>query len=117
MAHLSIASVYLVAVLHMGFFVLESVLWTSPTVRRIFGNTAEAAEATRVLALNQGFYNLGLAALLIFFQITDNNGGLLGGLLFLVAMGLVGGISASRGILAIQSLPALVAFLMVWWVG
>ena len=34
----------LVALLHVGFFVLESVLWTKPTGMRIFGLSAEDAE-------------------------------------------------------------------------
>ena len=69
---LSTIAIVFVAALHIGFFVLESVLWTSPNVMLIFGNTEEEAQATRVLALNQGFYNLGAAALLMWFHTTDN---------------------------------------------
>ncbi|WP_236796156.1 DUF1304 domain-containing protein [Amycolatopsis sp. GM8] len=51
----------LAALLHVYIFVLESVLWTKPRARRVFGTTAEEAIATQELALNQGFYNLFLA--------------------------------------------------------
>lgn len=52
----------LAAALHVVIFVMESLLWTTPRVRAVFGiRTAEAAETTRPLALNQGFYNLFLA--------------------------------------------------------
>lgn len=49
------------ALIHVYIFVLESLSWTSPKTRALFGTTAEQAEATRELAYNQGFYNLFLA--------------------------------------------------------
>ncbi|WP_336645197.1 DUF1304 domain-containing protein [Microbacterium sp. USHLN186] len=52
----------LAAAFHVFIFVLESVRWTQPATRRIFGVRSEAdAETTRALAFNQGFYNLFLA--------------------------------------------------------
>ncbi|WP_017586670.1 DUF1304 domain-containing protein [Nocardiopsis ganjiahuensis] len=51
----------LAALIHVYIFVLESFRWTDPGTRRIFGISAEAAETTRELAYNQGFYNLFLA--------------------------------------------------------
>lgn len=47
---------------HVYVFVLESLLWTSDRARRIFGTSPADAATTRQLALNQGFYNLFLAA-------------------------------------------------------
>ena len=57
--------VALVALLHLGFLVLEMFLWTRPAGLRIFRNTPEKAQATRVLAANQGLYNGFLAAGLV----------------------------------------------------
>ncbi len=51
----------LAALVHVYIFVLESLRWTAPATRRVFGTTAEQAETTRALAYNQGFYNLFLA--------------------------------------------------------
>jgi len=51
----------LAGVLHVLFFCMESLWWTKPAVARRFGNSAEQAAATRLLAFNQGFYNLFLA--------------------------------------------------------
>ena len=110
----STVAIVVVAALHVGFFVLESVLWTSPEVMRIFGTTAEEALATRLLALNQGFYNLGAAALLIWFHTAGNTAGVMGVLLFLAGMGLVGALTANWAILLLQTLPALVALLLVY---
>ena len=51
----------LAALLHVYIFVLESFRWTAPRTRAAFGTTAEEAQTTKMLAFNQGFYNLFLA--------------------------------------------------------
>ena len=52
----------LAAVLHVVFFVFESLLWTRPAVYARFGIASrEQAETIRPMAYNQGFYNLALA--------------------------------------------------------
>lgn len=51
----------LAALLHVYIFVMESLTWTSPRTRATFGTTEAEAETTRLLAFNQGFYNLFLA--------------------------------------------------------
>jgi putative membrane protein len=51
----------LAGLLHVYIFTMESLTWTSPRTRATFGTTAEEAETTKLLALNQGFYNLFLA--------------------------------------------------------
>jgi putative membrane protein len=51
----------LAALLHVYIFVMESVTWTTPRTRAVFGTTAEEAQTTKLLAFNQGFYNLFLA--------------------------------------------------------
>ncbi|HEY3997040.1 MAG TPA: DUF1304 domain-containing protein [Mycobacterium sp.] len=51
----------LAALLHIYIFVMESLTWTSPRTRAAFGTTPEEAETTKLLAFNQGFYNLFLA--------------------------------------------------------
>ena len=51
----------LAALLHVYIFTMESLTWTSPRTRKTFGTTPEEAETTKLLAFNQGFYNLFLA--------------------------------------------------------
>jgi putative membrane protein len=51
----------LAALVHVYIWVLESFLWTARRTRAAFGTSLEEAEATKLLALNQGFYNLFLA--------------------------------------------------------
>ena len=55
----------LVAALHLAFLVLEMFLWTTPTGRTVFGLDREFAQASKVLAANQGLYNGFLAAGLV----------------------------------------------------
>ena len=54
--------VALVALLHLYFLVLEMFLWDKPAGLRAFGQTPQAAAASKVLAANQGLYNGFLAA-------------------------------------------------------
>ena len=51
----------LASLLHVYIFTMESLTWTSARTRATFGTTAEEAETTKLLAFNQGFYNLFLA--------------------------------------------------------
>jgi putative membrane protein len=54
--------VTLAAALHVAIFVMESISWTRPSIWKRFGvQSQEAADTTRPLAYNQGFYNLFLA--------------------------------------------------------
>ncbi|KQV25969.1 MULTISPECIES: DUF1304 domain-containing protein [unclassified Microcella] len=53
----------LAAALHIGFFVLESLAFSRPRVRRMFGVRVEDdSRPLRLFAANQGVYNLALAA-------------------------------------------------------
>jgi putative membrane protein len=55
----------LAALLHVYIFVMETLTWTTPRTRAVFGTTAEDAVTTTMLAFNQGFYNLFLAIVTI----------------------------------------------------
>src|SRR5438045_9017131 len=55
-------AVVIVALLHIAFLVLEMFLWTKPFGRRVFGLSAEVAQGSAPLAMNQGLYNGFLAA-------------------------------------------------------
>lgn len=50
------------ALVHVGIFALESVLWAKPSTWRKFGLKSQAdANLMESMAFNQGFYNLFLA--------------------------------------------------------
>lgn len=101
----------IVAVLHVAFAVGESVGWTA--FARRLGYDDARIEATRPLALNQGAYNLGVAAMLGWAVYTSNwpTAQLL--LLFIAAMSIVGALSVRWTIFVIQGLPALIALALI----
>jgi len=54
--------VFVAALVHLGIFALESVLWSKPSTWKRFGVADQRdAEVLRPMAYNQGFYNLFLA--------------------------------------------------------
>jgi len=107
--------VALVALIHVYILILEMFLWTTPKGRKAFGLTAEFAEASKVLAANQGLYNGFLAAGLIWGLTLGATGGPVK-LFFLACVlvaGLYGAATASRKILFIQALPAAIGLALL----
>ena len=106
----------LVALLHVYFFLLETVLFKTRG-RRVFGLSAEKAEIMAPAMSNQGCYNGFLvAALLIGLLHPDPHVGFLFkiyGLSCVIVAGIWGGVTVKRTILYIQALPALVALILV----
>ena len=109
MPNVAVVLVVLVALLHLYFLVLEMFLWTRPLGLRTFRNTPEKAEATRVLAANQGLYNGFLAAGLLYGVATGSREFLLFFLLCVVAAGLYGAYSVNKRIFFVQGVPAIAA--------
>lgn len=98
----------LVALIHVYILILEMFLWTTPKGRKAFGLTPEFAQASKVLAANQGLYNGFLAAGLLWGLTLGAAGGPVK-VFFLACVlvaGLYGAATASRKILVIQALPA-----------
>jgi putative membrane protein len=103
-----------IALLHLGFLVLEMFLWNHPAGRRIFRMTKEVSESSAALAANQGLYNGFLAAGLVWGL---NSGEFSVKVFFLVCIliaGIFGGLTAKRSILYIQALPALLALVLLY---
>ena len=116
MQQLANIAVLVVALLHLGFLVLEMFLWTKPFGRRTFGLSRELAEATKGLAANQGLYNGFLAAGLIWGVIAGDAGFPIK-VFFLACViiaGIFGAITAKRSILFVQALPGMIALIAVW---
>ncbi|MCA0393578.1 MAG: DUF1304 domain-containing protein [Proteobacteria bacterium] len=107
------ALVLLVAALHLYFLALEMFLWTRPLGLKTFRNTPEKAEATRVLAANQGLYNGFLAAGLVYGVATGSREFCLFFLACVVVAGLYGAYSVNKRIFFVQALPALLAIAAV----
>ena len=105
----------LVALLHLYFLVLEMFLWTKPIGLKVFRNTPEKAQTTKVLAANQGLYNGFLVAGLV-WGLTLGAAGLDIKVFFLgcvIVAGVYGAWSVSRRILWVQAVPGAVALALV----
>jgi putative membrane protein len=114
MKFLGIALVLLVALEHLYFLYLEMFLWTRPKGLRIFGNTAEKAEASKVLAANQGLYNGFLATGLVWGLVYPGAAGVHIQMFFLgcvVVAGIYGGLTVKMRIMYLQAGPALLGLL------
>ncbi|MCK1357391.1 DUF1304 domain-containing protein [Bradyrhizobium sp. 199] len=105
--------VALVAALHVFFLILEMFLWDKPFGMKVFRNTPEKAEITKVLAANQGLYNGFLAAGLIWGLVHGNPAFAFQikafFLLCVIVAGAYGAATVSSRILMVQALPAAVA--------
>ena len=115
MSMLAQFAVVSVALLHLGFLVLEMFLWDKPIGLRTFGHNAQAAAATKVLAANQGLYNGFLAAGLLWGLVHASAGRDIQ-VFFLVCVliaGVYGAATASRVILWVQALPAVIALVLL----
>jgi putative membrane protein len=106
----------LVALLHVYFLVLEMFLWRTPRGLRTFGQTPEQAEATAVLAANQGLYNGFLAAGLGWSLVAHGAVRTAFAIFFLgcvIVAGAYGAATVSRRILYVQAGPAALALVLV----
>lgn len=103
-----------VAILHLGFLVLEMFLWDHPIGRKTFNMSKEVAQSSATLAANQGLYNGFLAAGLIWGLLTGDATVKLFFLICVLIAGIYGGLTAKRSILYIQALPALLGLILLY---
>jgi len=108
-------AVALVALLHLYFLILEMFLWTKPLGLKVFRNSPEKAEMTKVLAANQGLYNGFLVAGLL-WGLWLGSAGFQFKVFFLgcvIVAGVYGAWSVSRRILWVQAVPGAIALALV----
>ncbi len=115
MGVLEAALVGLVALLHVGFLVLEMFFWDHKVGRKIFGMTEEQSAFSAPLAANQGLYNGFLAAGLTWGLFAHELDVKIFFLLCVVVAGVYGGVTAKRTILYTQALPGALALAAVWF--
>ena len=105
----------IVALIHVYILVLEMFLWEKPAGLRAFRQTKEAANASRVLAANQGLCNGFLAAGLGWGLWLGPSG--TGVRIFFLACvlvaGLYGAVTANRKILYVQAIPAAIGLALI----
>jgi putative membrane protein len=115
MGTVAAVAVGLVALLHLYFLILEMFLWTKPLGLKVFRNSPEKAEMTKVLAANQGLYNGFLVAGLL-WGLWLGSGGFQFKVFFLgcvIVAGVYGAWSVSSRILWVQAVPGAIALALV----
>ncbi len=116
MSTLATLLVALVALLHVGFVVLEMFLWMTPVGYRVFGTEPHFAEQSGALAANQGLYNGFLVAGLVWGLVASDPVRHPVRVFFLVCVviaGLFGAATVSRRILLVQAVPGALALAAV----
>jgi len=107
--------VFIVALLHFGFLVLEMFLWEQPLGLKIFSMTPEDAKVSAVLAKNQGLYNGFLAAGLLWALLKNYLEGKLLFLTFVIVAGIYGAVTVGPTVFFVQALPAILALITTVW--
>ena len=110
------AVVFLVGALHVYILVLEMFLWDKRAGLRAFGLTPDFAAATRTMAANQGLYN-GFLAAGLFWGLSLGADGFAVKVFFLLCVlvaGVFGAATASRKILFVQGVPAVIGLALVF---
>lgn len=114
----------LAGIIHIGFFVLESILFQKNGSHKLLGVTESEHAAVKVWAINQGFYNLFLAiglftGLSFIFQKQIMLAGVLTGYcgVSMAASGAVLWFTApkSRKFALLQMLPPLIGFMFLFF--
>ena len=107
----------LVALIHIYILWLEMFAWTTRAPRVFKTIPKDLFAPTKTLAANQGLYNGFLAAGLIWtLCISDHHWRLYVAIFFLTCViiaGIYGAATASKKILYVQSIPALIAIILL----
>lgn len=109
LATLALIFTLIVAAIHVWIMVLEMFLWTKPIGMKAFRMSAQKAQETAVLAANQGIYNGVLAAGLIFGVYQQSLEIKAFFLISVAIVGIFGAMTASKKIIYVQTVPALLA--------
>lgn len=112
--------IVILALEHFYFLYVEMFRWTTPKARKAFGTTEEFAQASKVLAANQGLYNGFLAAGLVWAALAPLE--MAKPLTFFFAgcvlvAGLYGGATASKRIYLVQAMPAVLTLIAAFVLG
>ena len=113
MRMISLLLVFLVALIHTAFLVLEMFYWNHPVGQEIFKITPEVSASSAILAANQGLYNGFLVAGLLWGLISGRRDVKVFFLACVIVAGVYGGLTAKTTILYTQAAPGLLALLAV----
>lgn len=110
--------IFIIAIQHLFFLVLEMFLWEKKLGLKIFRQTSEQAKASATLAANQGLYNGFLSAGLIWSLLHSDMVLAFQLKVFFASCvmiaGVFGAFTVSSRILFIQALPAFITLILLF---
>ena len=109
----------LVAIEHVGFFVMECFFWENMS-RRLKGRrgvTRDEIKVTQPLASNQGIYNLGTAICLFWSVYNNHNPTTIMVLLCIIMYAIFGAFTVNIRIFYAQGVPAILALIFAYFNG
>ena len=114
-----LAAIVVVAVLHLGFMILEATQWARPLGLRLHHLSESTARETTGVAKNMAIYNGFIGILLLWVTFALGAGEAYSAqwliLAFIVFAGAIGAFTIrNRGIFLLQSVPALLALALIW---
>jgi putative membrane protein len=99
--------------LHIVFGIVEMVFWPRVGSRLLGTSDPRAVKLTTPMAINQGLYNLFVAAVLLVAVLLGSENIAIFGLLFVILAGIVGWWTVTFRIFLVQSVPAIIALAFV----
>ncbi len=103
-----------IAILHIGFMVLEMFLWNKLFGKKLFHMSDEFAANSQALAANQGLYNGFLAAGCVWAALSGSFSVTLFFLICVFLAGVFGAITVNRKIFWLQGFPAMLALVLLF---
>ena len=120
MSNFSFIIIIAISILHFYIMYLEMFLWTSEKAQKIFKTTPEFAEKTKILAANQWLYNWFLASWLmisLYLPVDIQTTRIIAiiFLIFIIIAWIYGWITSNKKIFFIQSIPAKIALIAIYF--
>ncbi|MEC4984496.1 MAG: DUF1304 domain-containing protein [Oscillatoria sp. PMC 1068.18] len=111
------ATVFFVAIIHVAIAIVEIFFWQQPFVYERLGFTHKIAQIVAPIVANAGLYNSFIAAGLVWGAFAKNNAISIR-VFFLVCVivaGIFGAFTLKPTTLALQTIPAFLALVLVWF--
>jgi putative membrane protein len=115
MTLISTIALLFIAFLHYCIFTIEVFFWTKPSGLRAFNLSKEFSDQTKTMAINQGVYNAFLASGILYAILTSQPNTAIFFTSCVFIAGIVGGVTSNIKIIFIQSIPALIALMILFF--
>ncbi|MGG6240096.1 DUF1304 domain-containing protein [Nodosilinea sp. AN01ver1] len=114
MQTISVIAVIIVGFIHVAIAMVEMFFWSLPAIYKRLGFTADVARQVAPIVKNAGLYNSFIAVGLFWAAFSQQTPTQVFFLVCVVIAGLYGAATLKPTTLALQSLPATVALVLVW---